>query len=232
MSLGFGESVWEREGSASNELTKHSYIAAVSAFTTYGIVLASVVAFMTLGWRPASIWPVLGIGLAMPIVGILIATLSDAWLVSMFGYSLLVVGLGAITGPSVSLYETGVVITALTATAGVSVVMSLTGILYPNSLEGMGSYLFGGLLALVFVRFGQAIMAGMGISESIWYMPYIEYGAALLFSLYIVYDWNRALRLPHTLDNAVDCSMAIFLDIINLFITLLRIFGGVGKSKD
>lgn len=216
--------VWEREGKGEGTLSRGAYTTAVTIFTIYGLFLTMIVAAYTLNWHPG-IWAVLGIGLAMPIVGIFIALGSDSWPISLFGYTLVVAGLAAITGPAVALYEMSSVIMAIAATLGVTIVMSIVGILYPKSLEGWGGYLFGALLALVFVRFGQAIMASMGVAESIWYIPIIEYGAAVLFSLYIVYDWNRALRLPHTLDNAVDCALAIYLDIINLFVTLLRIFG-------
>ena len=34
----------------------------------------------------------------------------------------------------------------------------------------------------------------------------------------------RASEIPATLDNAVDVAIALYLDIINLFITLARIY--------
>jgi FtsH-binding integral membrane protein len=228
--MNIGSSVWERKGQA-HTMSKTGFIGAVSGFTVYGLALASIVAFNTMAWHPESIWVYLAIGLGIPIVGIIIALFSDNWFISLFGYTLVVLGLGAITGPTVAMYKTGVVMTALMATGGVTVIMSIIGIITPKSLESWGGYLFGGLMALVFVRFGQAVMASMGVSETIWYMPIIEYGAAVLFSMYIIYDWNRALRLPRTLDNAVDAALAIFLDVVNLFITLLRIIGGSGSSS-
>ena len=45
----------------------------------------------------------------------------------------------------------------------------------------------------------------------------------LIFSGYIGYDWARANRLPKTLDNAIDSAAALYLDIINLFLRLLRL---------
>ncbi|MCX6778864.1 MAG: Bax inhibitor-1 family protein, partial [Candidatus Magasanikbacteria bacterium] len=197
MGFGISDSVWKREKRGGvDTLSTTTYLAAVTGFTVYGMLLAAVIAFYTLSWHPESMWTYLGIGLVVPIIGIFISLGSKDWLVSLFGYTLVVVGLGAITGPTVAMYQTGVVMSALMATAGVTIVMSLVGILYQKSLEGWGGYLFGALLALVFVRVAQSIMIGMGVKEEIWYMPWIEYAAAVLFSLYIVYDWNRALRLP------------------------------------
>lgn len=160
----------------------------------------------------------------IPIIGIIISVKSDNWFVSLIGYSMLVFGIGAISGPAVSMAETGALMLALISTAGVTIVMSLAGIIYPKSLEHWGGYLMGGLIALLFVRIGQTVMMSLGVFESLWYIPWIEYGAVVLFSLYIMYDWNRSLRLTRTLDNAIDSAVAIFLDIANLFFTLLRIF--------
>ena len=48
---------------------------------------------------------------------------------------------------------------------------------------------------------------------------------AYIFSLYIGFDWSRAQVMSKTLDNAVDAAVQIYLDIINLFIRLLKIMG-------
>ena len=224
--MSFGESVWERTRGR-DALGERAYLGAVSGFTVYGLVLASVIGYMTMDWKPG-ILGFLFIGLAIPIAGVFIALSSDHWPISLFGYTLIVVGLGAIIGPSVALYDTSVVMTAFAATAGVSIAMSVVGIVYPRLLLGWGGYFFAALFALLLVRVGQLFMAGFGVSPTVWDWPFIDYAAALLFSLYIIYDWNRAMDLPKTIDNAVDAAVAIFLDIANLFINLLRIFGGRG----
>nr|MCR5618576.1 Bax inhibitor-1 family protein [Lachnospiraceae bacterium] len=54
---------------------------------------------------------------------------------------------------------------------------------------------------------------------------------AALFSGYIGYDFWRAQQFPKTLDNAVDCAVDIYLDIINLFLRILRILAGSRSSR-
>lgn len=219
-----GNSVWDREDSPNRgNLSQATYATAVSVFTTVGIITAAAIGYCTMNMIVNPIF-LISAGLVAPIVGIIIALNSKNWLISFIGYLMVCVGLGAIVGPTVAIVESAVVVKALLATAGVTFVMSLAGAIYPKSLEHWSIYLFAGLLALIFVRLGQMLFIATGTAPALWYLPIIEYGAALLFSLYIMYDWNRAMRLPYTLDNAVDCAMAIFLDIINLFITLLRIF--------
>jgi FtsH-binding integral membrane protein len=39
------------------------------------------------------------------------------------------------------------------------------------------------------------------------------------------FDWYRAQAYPKTVDNAIDSAVDLYLDIINLFIRLLEIFG-------
>lgn len=221
--MSFGDSVWKRGSNGHNELSKRQYIATVCMATIYGLIVSSIISFFALNWNP-SFWILLLVGLGIPIVGIFIALGSDNWMISFFGYTLVVLGFGAILGPMVHVLETGTLMLAVMATAGVTVTMSIIGIIYPKSLEHWGGYLAGALLALIFVRLGQAVIISLGIMESLWYISFIEYGAVILFSLYIIYDWNRSLRLTRTLDNAVDSAVAIYLDIINLFVTLARIF--------
>lgn len=234
----FKRNVWKqdtdlpRHERPADTLSEGVYMAAVSGLTVMGLALASVIGFSTMNWHP-DLMTVLLTGLGLPIVGIFVSKLSRSWPISILGYLMIVVGLGAICGPTVALYKTAVVLIALVATMGVSTVMAIAGILYSKSLKNWGAYLFGALMALLFVRVAQIFMIGMGFQETLWYMPFVEYLGAVLFSLYIVYDWNRARDLPHTMENAVDSAVAIFLDIVNLFLQLLRVIGGPGvPSKD
>ncbi len=105
------------------------------------------------------------------------------------------------------------------------------GIVYPGSLEHWSKYLIAGLLVLIAGRFVEIFVAPVTeVTAPVpWWVNLLDYGGALLFTFYILFDWNRALRLRYTLDNAVDVSVAIYLDIVNLFLQLLRI---LGRSKD
>ena len=54
---------------------------------------------------------------------------------------------------------------------------------------------------------------------------------AVIFSLYIGYDYWKAQQYPKTVDNAVDSALDIYLDIINLFMRILSILGNGKSSK-
>ncbi len=206
-----------------DELSVRRYIASISFFTIYGLVISTLVAYMTMKWNLSFIL-IIVLGLVVPFIGIQIALDTDKWYLSLFGYTLVVLGLSAIMGPFVNHYASGTVIAAFMATCAVSIVLSIAGILYPRSLESLGGYLLGGLLSLIFVRIGQLILVSLGMYQY-GFISVVEYGAAILFSLYIVYDWNRGLRMARTSNNAVKTALGIYLDIINLFISLLRLMG-------
>jgi len=54
---------------------------------------------------------------------------------------------------------------------------------------------------------------------------WLDWVVVLIFCGYIGYDWGRANSIPKTLDNAVDSAAALYMDIINLFLRILRIMG-------
>ncbi|MFA5052056.1 MAG: Bax inhibitor-1 family protein [Patescibacteria group bacterium] len=229
-------SIWERKQSWDVPyLSKQAYTAAVSGFTVYGMLVASIMAYYCLGWHVTNIWTYLLVGLAIPIVGIIWAFSTENWFWSFAGYNMVVLGMGAICGPFTAQYDAHVVMNALLATCGVTIALSAFGILFKGSLESWGAYLFGALTVALLVSVTRLFFpvtwqapppdakSTVTFAYYLWYV--FDYLVALLFCFYIIYDWNRALRLPRTLDNAVDSSVAIFLDVINLFVRILSIMG-------
>lgn len=53
----------------------------------------------------------------------------------------------------------------------------------------------------------------------------IDWIVVIIFCGYIGYDWGRAQQIPKTIDNAVDSAAALYMDIINLFLRILRLMG-------
>jgi len=207
-------------------MSERTYIFAVTFFTLLGLIASALMAYQCLAWQPHWLMAIV-IGLGIPIAGIIISVNSRNWVISFLGYLMVVIPLGALCGPTVALYKTDVVINALLMTIGVSTIMSIIGIIYPGSLQHWSKYLFAGLLVLLAGRLLEVFFAPIvDVTAAVpWWVSILDYGGAILFTCYIMFDWNRALELDYTLDNAVDVSVAIYLDIVNLFLHLLRIFG-------
>jgi FtsH-binding integral membrane protein len=131
---------------------------------------------------------------------------------------------GLIIGPKVNHYSEDVIRNAFTLTAIITFVMGMFGTVAPNFFSKLGAPLLLSLTMLVFVRIAQLFVPELAE------FSIIDYIAAGIFSLYIGYDMYRANHVPKTLDNAVDISIDLYLDVVNLFLTLLRLSGS--KSKD
>ena len=53
----------------------------------------------------------------------------------------------------------------------------------------------------------------------------LDWAVVAIFCGYIGYDWGRANSIPKTVDNAIDSAASLYMDIINLFLRILRIMG-------
>ena len=226
--MAFSDRVWERMEEAdvgeSATLNWRVYVALVSAFTLSGLAAFAGLAWLTLEWK-LGIGGLLLVGLAVPIAGVFIAGFAKHFLTALIGYTMIVVGLGLISGPAMNMYNASSIVSALLATAGTTLVTSIIGICSKRSLAHWGTYLFVGLIAFILVRVAQLFVMASGGDALGGMWAIVPYVGAVLFSCFIVYDWNRAMQMPWTLRNALDASIAIFLDIVNLFQLLLQILG-------
>ena len=50
-----------------------------------------------------------------------------------------------------------------------------------------------------------------------------EWLGTAIFSLFIGYDWSRANTCARTVNNAIDLSASLYMDIVNLFLRILQI---------
>lgn len=213
--------VWERTG-GEHALSKNLFAFLVCFWTTAGIAGWFVTAYNCQG-LPPSLWLLLG-AFVVSVVGIIVALASSNPLVSLLGYSLVILPMGVITGPVFAQFEHASIMRILFLTGGVTAVLGLVGAVIPDSLEGWGSWLLGALTLLILGQVGVIIAAAMGL-EIGRAMTILDWVGVVLFSGYIIYDFNRAMHVERTHDNAIDCALAVFLDFINLFLRLLSLFG-------
>lgn len=222
----FGDSVWNRRGY--NVVSKNLFAFMVALWTAIGIAVSAVAAYFTQEMA-LSLWFLLGV-LALGIVGVIIALASKNPVISLVGYMMVAVPFGMMLGPVVAMYTIASVVRVFFVTTGIVVVLGIVGAVIPDSLEGWGSWLLGALTMLLIGYFVVPIasMFGLPIDRALTWMDWI---GVLVFSGYVIYDWNRAMRVSYTMDNAIDCALAVYLDFINLFIRLLQLTG-TKKSDD
>jgi len=168
--------------------------------------------------RSINIYLFLALYIASCWFGIRLFTKSDDPGMSFIGYNFVVVPFGLVVNLVVSQYSTEIVLEAIQITGGVTIIMMILGTAYPRFFQKISGALTGALLAVIIVEMFQIFVLGM---HSNW----LDWVVAAIFCGYIGYDWGRANQIPKTLDNAVDSAAALYMDIINLFLRVLRILG-------
>jgi FtsH-binding integral membrane protein len=93
--------------------------------------------------------------------------------------------------------------------------MMVVSSVFPNVFLSIGRALGITLLITVLV---ELVMMLFGASLAI-----TDYVVVLIFCGYVGYDWARANACAKTVDNAVDSAAELYVDIVNLFVRILRI---------
>jgi modulator of FtsH protease len=116
------------------------------------------------------------------------------------------------------------VMTAFGGTAGVFFVMASLSSVIKRDLSGMGKWLFVGALAIMV---GGIINVFVGSTAG---MMAISVAAIGVFSAYMLYDLKRIVDGGET--NYISATLALYLDIINVFQSLLALLGIFGGERD
>jgi hypothetical protein len=107
--------------------------------------------------------------------------------------------------------------------------LGIAGALYPRSLESWWSWLFGGLLLLLVGHLLLPLVSYLGVpignAMTLW-----DWAGVALFSGFVLFDLNRAMRIPYTMNNAIDAAVEVYLDFINLLLRLLSLLGEADRD--
>lgn len=151
-------------------------------------------------------------------VGNTIIRRSNKPIISFIGYNLIVIAFGLMLDIILSQYDPKLIQNAMLTTAIVTIGMMALGIIYPEFFQKIQGVLTGSLLISIVVQLVLMLFFKVDLGIFDWLM-------ALSFCGYIGFDWGRANRIPKTMDNAIDSAAALYIDIVNLFIRILRILG-------
>ena len=114
--------------------------------------------------------------------------------------------------------------TAFAGTAGVFVVMASLATVIKRDLSGMGKWLFMGVLVLLL---GSVINIFVGSTAG---MLAISTAAIGIFSAYMLYDIKQIIDGGET--NYISATLALYLDVYNVFQSLLALLGIFGGERD
>lgn len=210
-------------------LSDAMYNLVLGGMVLYGLIVSMVlsVALMPSVEVLYELYPVIIIAyFVLGIAGVCMSGFSSNPVISFIGYNMLVVPIGVVLAVPLSQYVGAgfeIVIQALAFTAVITVCMIILSVLNPVFFLGLGGILLPILTGLV--------ISGVVCLVLRWSIMWQGWIAVVLFSCYIGYDFQRSQQFEHTLDNAVDCALDIYLDIINLFLRILQILGN-SKRRD
>ncbi len=124
--------------------------------------------------------------------------------------------LGFQNGPSL-------IMTAFGGTAGVFFVMASLSTVIKRDLTGMGKFLFVGALAIMV---GAIINVFVGSSVGMMVISVMAIG---VFSAFMLYDIKRIIDGGET--NYITATLALYLDVFNVFQSLLVLLGLAGGDE-
>ncbi len=130
---------------------------------------------------------------------------------------LIAVVLGFTNGPSL-------VMTAFGGTAGVFFVMASLSSVIKRDLSGLGKWLFVGAIAILI---GAIVNVFVGSSIGMLVISVMAIG---VFSAFMLYDLKRIIDGGET--NYISATLALYLDIFNVFQSLLVILGLTSGDGD
>ncbi|MCL2791665.1 MAG: Bax inhibitor-1/YccA family protein [Spirochaetaceae bacterium] len=139
----------------------------------------------------------------------------------------------ALTGVTLSsiflAYTMVSIVSTLFITAGTFAAMSIYAMTTKRDLSGMGSYLFMGLLGLIIASIVNLFLKSPGLY---WL---VSYAGVLIFCGLTAYDTQNILKMSREYSSSIADedyirfsiigALKLYLDFINMFIFLLRIFG-------
>ncbi|RCX11619.1 Bax inhibitor-1 family protein [Extensimonas vulgaris] len=114
--------------------------------------------------------------------------------------------------------------TAFAGTAGVFVVMATLASVIKRDLSGLAQWLFVGVLVLLV---GSVVNLFVGSTAG---MLAISVAAIGLFSVYMLYDLKQIIDGGET--NYISATLALYLDLFNVFQSLLALLGIFGGERD
>lgn len=116
------------------------------------------------------------------------------------------------------------IMTAFGGTAGVFFLMASLSSVIKRDLSGMGKWLFVGAIVVIV---GGIINVFVGSTAGMMAISMMAIG---VFSAYMLYDLKRIVDGGET--NYISATLALYLDIVNVFQSLLALLGLLGGERD
>ncbi|MDL2716671.1 MAG: Bax inhibitor-1/YccA family protein [Acidobacteriota bacterium] len=212
-----------------------AFLARVYAWMAAGLLVTAACAFATLSNESVLRMVV---GNRIVFFGLIIGELAlVAWLSGMVGRLSATAAGGvflfyaALNGLTLSVvflaYTSASVVSTFVVTAGMFGAMSVYGLVTKRSLDGVGSFAFMGLIGVIIASLVNLFLK----SDMLGFV--LSCVGVIVFTALTAYDTRKLKMMAATVDagseegrrGAISGALALYLDFINLFLMLLRLFG-------
>lgn len=220
---------YDQGGYRGKEISSEAYNLIIGGTLLYGFLInCFMVAFCTDSVVSIVTNPILFmlVYFGLAITGTIMIRKSANPVISFIGYNFIVVPLGLVLSFVLNVYLSAGYSSTITAAFGVTAIVTLAMMfassIFPDFFLSLGRTLFVTLLITV-VAEGAMLLFGFNVGP-------IDFIVVVLFCGYIGYDWAKANQCAKTVDNAIDAASELYIDIINLFLRILRILARSQKN--
>ena len=147
------------------------------------------------------------------VAGSIIANVAKKPILSFVGYTLVVLPIGSLLTLMLPSYGAEKILLAIVLTGCVTAIMMTLSMMFPRFFSRLGVALFVSLLVAIVVEIIAILLGYRG--------DFFNWLFVGLFSLYIGYDWHKATTYTKTAKNAINATIDLYLDVINIFVHLL-----------
>lgn len=215
------------------ELSESGYNRTIGLMLMYGFGVNALITYVTrtpilnyvtahaVGWQ---FWVIFLIAYMLLCVGgSAIMHKTESTGMCFLAYNMIVVPIGALISIATCRYDPELITRAMLLTCIVSAGMLLVGTLKPQLFLSMGPALITALSVALLVQIVSSLIFRYSSSMIDWIV-------IIIMALYIGFDWARANQLQRTTRNAIIVTTSLYLDIVNIFLRLLRILARSRRS--
>lgn len=202
---------WTRP--SSHEFPHASFVAMIMAFMAGGVVVASF-----FGWLAQVILPQhkSWIGVITALAAFCLAVVGQGFyekhdepVHSLLGYFLVAAPFGVAAGYVLGIKDVHRPMKVVVVTFCLVCVLGLIGATIKRSLDRYWPWLIGALIALII---GQFVTPLFGFGA----IRFWDWVGIAIFSFIVVWNFNHAVRGPHTLDKSIDWAAENFIAVLNI----------------
>jgi FtsH-binding integral membrane protein len=230
---------WENPGfqTAAPEVTnvlvqesRRAFMSRVYGWMFAGLMVTGITALFTVANKPlmefAISWR---FGLLLAELGLVLALSFMAPRLSGPAAAMMFLGYSALTGMTLSIYfliyTAGSIGQAFLLTAGVFGALSLYGTLTKKDLSAWASFLFMGLIGVVLAGVVNIFMRSDGVSFVLACASVVVFAGLTAYDTQKLREMHANTGYSSAATVSIQGALTLYLDLINLFLALLRLFG-------